>query len=95
MPEPSTSTSDAARLMRLLDYELPEELIAQHPAAKREESRLLVVDRATGSLTDARFAEIGRWLEPGDLLVVNETRVRAARLIVKRPTGGRVELLFV
>jgi S-adenosylmethionine:tRNA ribosyltransferase-isomerase len=46
--------------MRLLDYNLPEELIAQHPAAKREESRLLVVDRAAGSLADARFADIGR-----------------------------------
>jgi S-adenosylmethionine:tRNA ribosyltransferase-isomerase len=87
--------SDAARLMRLLDYELPEPLIAQHPAARREDSRLLVVDRATGALTDARFADIGRWLEPGDLLVVNETRVRPARLLLKRPTGGRVELLFV
>jgi S-adenosylmethionine:tRNA ribosyltransferase-isomerase len=89
------SASDAARLMRLLDYELPEELIAQHPAAKREDSRLLVVDRASGSMTDARFADIGRGLEAGDVLVVNETRVKPARLIVKRPTGGRVELLFV
>jgi S-adenosylmethionine:tRNA ribosyltransferase-isomerase len=81
--------------MRLLDYELPEELVAQHPAARREDARLLVVDRSSGALTDARFAEIGRWLHAGDLLVVNETRVRPARLIVKRPTGGRVELLFV
>ena len=89
------SASDAAQLMRLLDYELPGELIAQHPAAKREESRLLVVDRASGSLTDSRFADLGRWLRAGDLLVVNETRVRPARLIVRRATGGRVELLFV
>ncbi|HXS82998.1 MAG TPA: tRNA preQ1(34) S-adenosylmethionine ribosyltransferase-isomerase QueA [Methylomirabilota bacterium] len=81
--------------MRLLDYELPDELIAQHPAAKREESRLLVVDRTAGSLMDARFAEIGRWLREGDLLVVNETRVRPARLMMRRPTGGRVELLFI
>jgi S-adenosylmethionine:tRNA ribosyltransferase-isomerase len=81
--------------MRLLDYELPDELIAQHPAARREDSRLLVVDRAAGTFEDARFAEIGRWLAAGDLLVVNETRVRPARLMVKRPTGGRVELLFV
>ena len=95
MPEPITSTSDAARLLRLLDYELPEELIAQHPAARREDSRLLVVDRASGSMTDARFADIGHRLETGDVLVVNETRVRPARLIVKRPSGGRVELLFV
>jgi S-adenosylmethionine:tRNA ribosyltransferase-isomerase len=88
-------TSEAARLMRLLDYELPEELIAQHPAARREDARLLLLDRASGRLTDSRFADIGRWLRPGDLLVVNETRVRPARLMVKRPTGGRVELLFV
>ena len=81
--------------MKLLDYELPDELIAQHPAANREDSRLLGVDRASGALADARFADIGRWLRPGDLLVVNETRVRPARLMMKRPTGGRVELLFV
>ena len=84
--------------MKLLDYELPEELIAQHPAANREDSRLLAVDRASGALADARFADIGpwgRWLRPGDLLVVNETRVRPARLMMKRPTGGKVELLFV
>lgn len=92
---PDAPAADAARLMRLLDYELPVELIAQHPAARREDSRLLVLDRASGMLTDSRFAELGQWLEPGDLLVVNETRVRPARLMVKRPTGGRVELLFV
>jgi len=88
-------TEDARRLRQLLDYELPPELIAQHPAAKREDARLLVVDRASGRLTDARFRDIGRWLEPGDALVVNETRVRPARLMVRRPTGARVELLFV
>src|SRR5262245_17552179 len=91
----STADPGVARLMRLLDYELPGELIAQHPAAKREESRLLVVDRASGALTDARFADIGQSLKAGDLLVVNETSVRPARLMVKRSTGGRVELLFV
>ena len=87
--------SDAARLMRLLDYELPEELVAQHPAARREDSRLLVVERASGRLTDSRFAELGAVLRPGDTLVVNETRVRPARLWLRRPTGGRVEMLFV
>ena len=95
MPEPGVPTSDAARLLRLLDYELPEELIAQHPAARREDARLLVSDRSSGGITDARFADIGRWLRAGDVLVVNETRVRPARLLVQRPTGGRVELLFV
>jgi len=83
--------------MRLedLDYELPEELIAQHPAARREDSRLLIVDRAAGTLTDGRFADLERWLRAGDVLALNETRVRPARLIVRRPTGGAVELLFV
>lgn len=83
--------------MRLedLDYDLPESLIAQHPAPRREDARLLVVDRSAGTLHDARFADIGRWLHRGDALVLNETRVRPARLFVRRPTGGRVELLFV
>ncbi len=83
--------------MRLedLDYELPADRIAQHPAARREDSRLLVVERKSGALTDATFASIGRWLRPGDTLVVNDTRVRMARLKVRRPTGGSVELLFL
>jgi len=83
--------------MRLedLDYDLPEALIAQHPTERREDSRLLVVDRVAGTLTDQRFSDLGRWLRAGDVLALNETRVRAARLIVRRPTGGAVELLFV
>jgi S-adenosylmethionine:tRNA ribosyltransferase-isomerase len=92
---PGVPAAEAARLLRVLDYELPAELIAQHPAARREDSRLLVVERASGALTDARFAELGRWLRAGDALVVNETRVRPARLVLRRPSGGRVELLFV
>jgi len=79
----------------LLDYTLPHELIAQHPAARREDARLLVIDRATGALHDARVSGIGAWLRPGDALVLNETRVLPARLHVRRPTGGHVELLFV
>jgi len=83
--------------MRLedLDYELPSELIAQHPAARREDARLLVLDRGAGTLGDHRFATLGDRLAPGDVLVVNETRVRPARLIAHRASGGRVELLFV
>ena len=83
--------------MRLedLDYELPAELIAQHPAARREDSRLLVLDRGSGALADSAFARIGEWLRPNDALVVNETRVRPARLELRRGSGGRVELLFV
>jgi len=78
-----------------LDYELPPGLIAQHPTGRREDSRLLVVDRAAGTLTDQHFGDLGRWLRPGDVLTLNETRVRPARLVVRRSTGGAVELLFV
>lgn len=83
--------------MRLedLDYDLPEALIAQHPAARREDARLLVVERATGALHDQQVSDLPRWLRAGDVLALNETRVRPARLFVRRPTGGRVELLFV
>jgi S-adenosylmethionine:tRNA ribosyltransferase-isomerase len=83
--------------MRLedLDYDLPPELIAQHPAARREDSRLLVLERASGALHDARFADLGTWLVNGDTLALNETRVRPARLRMKRESGGSVEVLFV
>ena len=84
--------------MRLedLDYPLPSDLIAQHPAARREDARLLVIERATGVFHDARIDGLGAWLRAGDVLALNETRVRPARLeMVRRPTGGRVELLFV
>lgn len=79
----------------LLDYELPPERIAQEPAARRDDARLLIVERATGELHDARVSDLDRWLEPGDALVLNETRVRPARLHLRRTTGGRVECLFV
>lgn len=84
--------------MRLedLDYELPPQLIAQHPATRREDARLLVVERDRRRLTDARVLDLPGWLHPGDGLVLNETRVRPARLVVRRrPTGGKMELLFV
>lgn len=83
--------------MRLedLDYPLPEELIAQAPAAHREDARLLVVERSGGRLHDARFTDIARWLAPGDALVLNETRVEARRLHLRRSSGARVEMLFV
>jgi S-adenosylmethionine:tRNA ribosyltransferase-isomerase len=78
-----------------LDYDLPPGLIAQHPAARREDARLLVVERASGLLHDSSIASLGHWLRAGDALAVNETRVRPARLDVRRPSGGRVELLVV
>ena len=73
------------------DYHLPPEAIAQHPG-ERGESRLLVLGRTT---EDRRFADLPDLLDPGDLLVVNDTRVIPARLRARRPTGGRVEILLV
>lgn len=78
------------------DYELPEELIAQHPLGRRDASRMLVVERARGAWRDASFADFLSEMKAGDVLVVNNTRVFPARLLGKRePTGGRVELLLV
>jgi len=78
------------------DYELPEELIAQHPTGRRDASRMLVVGRAEGSLRDGSFAEFPGELRAGDVVVLNNTRVFPARLVGRRePTGGRVELLLV
>jgi S-adenosylmethionine:tRNA ribosyltransferase-isomerase len=78
------------------DYELPPEYIAQSPIEPRDASRLLVLDRVSGSVSHAKFYEIGKFLHPADLLVVNETRVIPARLYGhKRPTGGRVEILLL
>ena len=81
--------------MKLADYDfnLPEELIAQHPTPERDQSRLLHVDRATGLLQHLQFRNIVDQLESGDALVLNQTRVMPARLIGnKADTGGRVEL---
>lgn len=80
----------------LLDYELPPHLIAQEPAADRDASRLLVVDRSTGALRHHHFRDLPELLNPGDLLVLNDTRVLPARLIGHREkTGGRWEGLFL
>ena len=74
------------------DYELPPELIAQTPAVRRSDSRLLHVDAQT--LEDLAFADFPRLVEHRDLVVFNDTRVIKARLYARRPTGGRVELLL-
>ncbi|HZE10677.1 MAG TPA: S-adenosylmethionine:tRNA ribosyltransferase-isomerase, partial [Burkholderiales bacterium] len=74
------------------DYELPPELIAQHPSKTRSGSRLLRLSGAT--LADNRFAELPQLLSPGDLLVFNDTRVIKARLFGKKQTGGRIEVLI-
>ena len=78
------------------DYELPEELIAQQPLSERDASRMLVLDRSTGSWLDTNFASIPEYLRPHDVLVLNDTRVFPARLDGKRvPSGGAVELLLL
>lgn len=77
------------------DYFLPPELIAQTPVEPRDSSRLLVLRRDTGRLEHSTFREIGKYLEPGDLLVLNQTRVIPARLHARKETGGRVELLLL
>jgi S-adenosylmethionine:tRNA ribosyltransferase-isomerase len=77
------------------DYDLPEAFIAQTPVEPRDASRLLVLDRQTGQITHRVFREIGAYLHPGDLLVVNRTRVIPARIYARKPTGGRVEILLL
>lgn len=79
----------------LFDYNLPQELIAQEPLPKRDESRLLVVRRGDGTFSHHRFYELPSLLPEGTLLVVNDTRVIPARLWGERPTGGKVEVFLV
>jgi S-adenosylmethionine:tRNA ribosyltransferase-isomerase len=75
-------------------YDLPPELIAQVPLTERRASRLLVLDGRTGALADRTFAELPQLLEPNDLLVFNDTRVLPARVMGRKPTGGRVEIML-
>ncbi len=77
------------------DYELPKDLIAQFPAEQRDESRLIVLDRAGGDIRETRFANFSRFLQEGDLLVVNETRVIPARIHGRKKSGGLVEVFLV
>jgi len=91
----------AVQRVEEFDYDLPEELIAQQPPAERGTSRMLVMDRATGTLRDDSFADFEKHLRPGDLLVLNDTRVIPARLYAQRtlvrdrekPTG-RIEVML-
>jgi S-adenosylmethionine:tRNA ribosyltransferase-isomerase len=77
------------------DYHLPVESIAQTPVEPRDSSRLLVLDRKADKITHSVFREIGKFLNPGDLLVLNQTRVIPARLFAHKRTGGRMELLLL
>ncbi len=79
----------------LFDYELPPGLIAQTPAARRDHSRLLVVDRIRRTLAHRTFADLGEFLRPGDTLFRNNAAVLPARLRAQRPTGGQVECFLL
>ena len=77
------------------DFDLPDRLIAQRPAERRDASRMLVLDRATGGLEDRRFADLPGYVRPGDAVVFNDTRVVPVRLLGRRPSGGKAELFLV
>ena len=77
------------------DYHLPEGLIAQEPLVKREASRMMVVDRQSGSISDQMFADLPRRLSPRDVLVLNNTKVFPARLLGRSETGANVEVFLV
>jgi S-adenosylmethionine:tRNA ribosyltransferase-isomerase len=78
------------------DYELPAQYIAQTPLEPRDSSKLMVLDRSSGEIQHSIFSHLGAYLNPGDILVVNETRVIPARLFARKiPGGGRVEILLL
>jgi S-adenosylmethionine:tRNA ribosyltransferase-isomerase len=77
------------------EYLLPTTLIAQYPSPQREESRLMVLHRESGAIEHRTFRDVSDYLHPGDLLVMNNTRVVPARLIGKKETGGKIEILLI
>jgi len=77
------------------DYDLPRELIAQQPARRRDESRLMVLHREAQRIEHRRFADIVEYLRPADCLVLNDTKVIPARLLGRRRTGGQTEVLLL
>ncbi len=88
MPTPGDRTSD-------YDFDLPDSQIAQRPLERRDASRLMVVDRATGTITHRTFSDIVELIDPKDVLVVNRTRVLRARLLGKRLSGAPAEILLL
>ncbi len=86
--QPVLNTSD-------FDYDLPQEFIAQTPIEPRDQARMLVLDRATGDLSHQHIYDLPNYLRPGDLLVLNDTRVIPARLLGRKETGGQAEIFLV
>lgn len=99
-PEPDSATSGSAAVNAGLrtsefDYDLPSHLVAQRPAADRDGSRLLVLDRRQRTFADRRFRDLVGYLRSGDALVLNDTRVFPARLTGRKPTGAPAEVLLL
>src|SRR5262245_41168979 len=82
-------------LLDQLQFKLPEELVATLPVTSREDARLFVYDRKSGAVEHSQVRAITQWLKPTDLLIFNQTRVRAARIEWKKSTGGEGELLLL
>ena len=78
-----------------LAFALPDDRIAQVPSAERDQARLLVLNRADGAIAHRRFADIGDYLRAGDVLVLNKARVSKAKLVGKKSTGGKIEVIFL
>lgn len=95
----SSEDEDLLAILDDFDFELPESNIAQAPMAERDASRLLVLDRGTGKILEPeanhRVRDLPAWLRPGDLLVINSTRVRSARLVGQKASGGSAEALLL
>ena len=79
----------------LFNYHLPEGLIAQKPAPRRELSNLMILDRQTGKIKMTKFAEIAKFFRGGDVLVLNDTKVIPARIMARRKTGAKIEILLL
>ena len=95
MQEPSQPDIMTMRISDF-DYDLPEELVAQEPLGERDASRMLVLNRSTGTWHDSTFRDFTNQLRPDDLVIVNNSRVIPARLIGRRKeSGGRVEIFLV
>ncbi len=82
-------------LVKDFTFDLPQELIARHPLAARDSSRLMLLGRASGAIAEDTFCNLQQYLRPGDLLVMNDTRVIPARLFGSKPTGGKVEIFLL
>ncbi len=95
MSNPSTKASEESFCLEDFEYDLPFELIAQAPLVERAKSRLLHLNKTTGAVQHGTFVDVVDLLQPGDLLILNNTKVLPARIIAKRHSGGTIKLLLL